>query len=187
MVHDDGGGVARAGERGTSGLAERIARVAHAGQVDKLGRDYAQAHLAPIANGAATLGVPFAQDAAWLHDVLEDTGLSAADLMERGIPAVVVAAVESVTRRADETYDELISRACLDPVGRFVKLVDNAWNITCNPVLAGRDPARAATMLTDRYLPARVLLLAACELAEGDPRMAALQEALDDSLRRLTS
>jgi hypothetical protein len=143
-----------------------IAQEAHASQRDKLGRDYVDAHLRPIAEAAATFG-PEAGAAGWLHDVLEDTKVSADDLRERGIPEHVIDAIESVTKTPGREYDELITRACQHPLGRFVKLVDNAWNIACNPALAEVDPDKAQDLMTRKYLPARVRLLAACEL-EGD-------------------
>lgn len=137
-----------------------LAREAHAGQTDKLGRDYFSAHLAPIAAGAALFGEP-AERAAWLHDVIEDTEVTADALLERGVDRDVVAAVESVSRRSDESYEQLIRRASAHPVGRLVKLVDNAWNIMSNPELAAVDPARARQLLEERYYPARDRLLAA--------------------------
>ena len=161
-----------------------IARRAHAGQVDKAGRDYVDAHLAPIAEAAAVFG-PDAESAGWLHDVLEDTSITAAELLRLGVDAAVVDAVDSVTRRADETYDQLIDRACAHPLGRHVKLVDNAWNIASRPFLAAIDAELAATMVTERYLPARARLLAAAALTEDSPEMREVQAVLDRHLERL--
>jgi (p)ppGpp synthase/HD superfamily hydrolase len=124
--------------------ARELARRAHQGQRDKAGRDYFEDHLLPIATASAAFGGEVVA-AAWLHDVLEDTNATVDDLTRAGIPQSVTAAVESVTRGQDETYSELILRACADPVGRYVKLVDNAWNITSNAVLAQVDPDRAAS------------------------------------------
>ena len=158
--------------------AREFARRAHAGQRDKAGREYFEGHLVPIASAAQVFG-PDVLAAAWLHDVLEDTAATAEDLARAGIPADVVAGVESVTRRSGETYSELIQRACADSVGRFVKLVDNAWNITANPNLAEVDPARAASLLKRRYEPARQQLLAACGLDPASPAVLEVQHVLD--------
>lgn len=154
---------------------KKLAQAAHAGQTDKAGRDYFEAHLTPIAAGAAIFG-PLAVQAAWLHDIVEDTAYTVEQLADEGVAPEVVAAVDAVTRR-DETYRELIDRACGDPVGRYVKLVDNAWNITCNPDLAARAAAEA--LLVDRYVPARRRLLAACDLDEESAVVQALQKILD--------
>lgn len=164
--------------------AKTIARDAHAGQLDKVGRDYFCAHLEPIASAAQVFGSAVTA-AAWLHDVLEDTSVTAADLKSAGVSSTVIQAVQSVTRREDETYTELIERASADPVGRLVKLVDNAWNITCNPLLAASDPQRAASMLKDRYEPARRRLLAACDLDQDSPVVAEMQSLLDAAAARL--
>ena len=137
-----------------------LARDAHVGQVDKLGRDYFTAHVLPIAAGASLFGEQ-AEKAALLHDVIEDTAVTAEDLRARGVEPAVVSAVESVSRRDDETYEQLIGRAMVHPVGKIVKLVDNTWNILSNPELAKLDPKRARQLLEERYLPARDRLLIA--------------------------
>jgi hypothetical protein len=158
--------------------AREFARHAHAGQRDKAGQEYFEGHLEPIATAAQVFG-PDVVAAAWLHDVLEDTAATAEDLARAGIPALVIAGVESVTRRSGEEYSELIQRACADSVGRFVKLVDNAWNITANPNLVQVDPAGAASLLKRRYEPARQELLAACGLDLAAPAVLEMQRILD--------
>lgn len=182
--------------------ARALARAAHAGQVDKQQRDYFDAHLAPIARGADALAEHLELDAAdltslgprerdrlvaaaWLHDVLEDTATTAAGLASEGIDPRTIAAVESVTRRADEPYEALISRSCAHPLGRLVKLVDNAWNLTSNPDLARIDPARARELREERYLPARQRLLDAAGLTEGSPALQRMQRTLDGERERL--
>lgn len=117
-----------------------------------------------------------------VHDIVEDTAYTVEQLRAEKVRPEVVAAVDAVTRR-DETYRELIGRACADPIGRYVKLVDNAWNITCNPDLAAR--AAAETMLTDRYLPARRRLLTACDLEEDSPPVLRMQSILAEQRRAL--
>ncbi|MGI6797742.1 HD domain-containing protein [Gordonia sihwensis] len=162
----------------------RLARQAHSGQCDKLGRDYADGHLAPIAAAAHSFG-QVAVQAAWLHDVMEDTALTAEALLAAGVNPEVVSAVESVTRIQGEKYVHLIERAAAHPVGRQVKLVDNAWNIVLNPELAEIDPQRASSMLTKRYVPARQRLLAACGLDESAPLVQTIQRVLDGHRKEL--
>jgi (p)ppGpp synthase/HD superfamily hydrolase len=135
-----------------------FARRAHAGQVDQQGRDYFEHHLLPV----SALLRPFGDDAATaglLHDVLEDTRATSDDLRALGLPDAVVAAVESVTRRADEPYEALIERAAGHPLGRLVKLADNWHNLSSNAELARSDPEKAAR-LRRRYEAARVRLTA---------------------------
>lgn len=167
--------------------ARTVAAEAHGTQKDKLDRNYVDAHLRPIAEAAAVFGTDAAA-AGWLHDIIEDTPLTADGLREQGIPDHVVAAVESVTEGpAEEPYEELISRACADPLGRLVKLVDNAWNITCNPDLAQRDPEKARDLMTRKYVPARARLLAASGFDAEAPEVVLMQAILDGHLARLHS
>lgn len=163
-----------------------LAREAHAGQRDKVGRDYFEAHVLPIAAGASLFGET-AEQAAVLHDVLEDTELTAADLLARGVGPEVVAAVESVTRREGETYDGFITRAARHPVGKLVKLVDNAWNIMSNPELAEQDPEKAQQLLEERYLPARDRLLASIGINQCWLGYVELQSLLEAEHQALTA
>lgn len=161
-----------------------LAREAHAQQRDKLGHDYFDAHLRPIAEAAGTFGKD-ASAAGWLHDILEDTEVTVEDLRRYGFPNHVVAAVESVIKRPSQPYDELITRACADPLGRLVKLVDNAWNITCNPALAIRAPEKAEALLVEKYLPARKRLLAASQFDLETPQVVRMQDVLDSHFGRV--
>ncbi|MEZ5087952.1 MAG: phosphohydrolase [Tessaracoccus sp.] len=161
-----------------------IARRAHAGQVDRAGRDYFDAHLIPIAEAASLFGWD-AEAAGWLHDVIEDTKVTLPQLSRWGVRDTVVGAIDSVTRRSDESYDELITRAAAHPLGRLVKLADNAWNITSNPGLAAIDPGKAASLLEERYFPARERLLSAAGFTETSDEILRLQHILDRHHQRL--
>lgn len=148
--------------------AYALAKTAHAGQVDKQDRDYFEAHLVPIAARLAVHG-DYAQMGGILHDIIEDTRehpepYTADRLLALAVPPVVVAAVVSVTREPDEPYMHMIKRACLDPLGVLIKLEDNHHNIASAPGLATTDPAKATSLLTQRYLPARDLLTTAATL-----------------------
>ncbi|MEE2044983.1 HD domain-containing protein, partial [Nocardiopsis tropica] len=106
--------------------ASRLAWSVHAGQVDRAGRPYSE-HVFAVRDLLAPHGV-HAQMAGVLHDVLEDTPVTADDLRGRGCPEAVVRAVESVSRRPGESYGDLVRRAAADPLGRLVKLADNRHN-----------------------------------------------------------
>jgi (p)ppGpp synthase/HD superfamily hydrolase len=134
--------------------ATEFARLTHAGQVDKAGVDYLL-HVTAVSAALEVYGVD-AQIAGVLHDVLEDTGLTADDLRAADVPAHVIAAVESVTRRPGEAYMDLIRRAAADPLGRLVKLADNRHN-SDEARLSLLPPGQAAS-LRRRYAAARVLL-----------------------------
>ena len=62
--------------------------------------------------------------AAVLHDVVEDTDWSLELLKAEGFSEPILRAIDSLTRREDETYEEFVARAGRDPIGRRVKLAD---------------------------------------------------------------
>lgn len=138
---------------------------AHTGQTDAQGRDYYTHHLAPIAASVEHLGDD-AIIAALGHDYIEDIHAGALDsgvaaLKAAGTPDRAIAAIVAVTRRPGETYATLIARAAADPLACEIKLADNTHNIAANPALAATDPAKAHSLLTKRYLPARDQLITA--------------------------
>ena len=134
--------------------ATELARQAHAGQTDKAGVDYF-GHLTAVRDALEPFGVD-AQIAGVLHDVLEDTRVTARDLWLAGVPDHVITAVESVTRREGETYMGMIRRAAADPLGRLVKLADNRHN--CDEGRLALLPEGQAASLRNRYARARVFL-----------------------------
>lgn len=142
-----------------SSYAEELARKAHAGQVDKQGRDYATYHLQPVAALLAPFGAE-AVSVGWLHDIVEDTDTTLEDLHAARFSYWVVNAVDSVTRRPDESYLDMVRRAAADPYGRLVKLMDNWVNLRGLEDLAKVDPEKAAS-LRKRYTAARIILLGA--------------------------
>ncbi|MFI7426632.1 hypothetical protein ACIBPB_06560 [Micromonospora sp. NPDC049836] len=76
---------------------------------------------------------PFrAQMVAVLHDVLEETAVTAGDLRAAGLPDEVVAAVIAMTHRPEDTYEEYIEQVAGDPLARQVKLADLADNLANN-------------------------------------------------------
>jgi hypothetical protein len=97
-----------------------LAARAHAGQVDKAGAPYILHPLRMVLR----LESEEERIVAALHDVVEDCGVTLADLRAEGFSEAVVAAVESVTRRPDETYEDFVERAAANPIARRVKRAD---------------------------------------------------------------
>ncbi|XKH58386.1 HD domain-containing protein (plasmid) [Citricoccus nitrophenolicus] len=136
--------------------AARIARREHAGQVDKSGADYIT-HLARVATSVRTRGGTADQIAtAWLHDVLEDCPVTAADLAAEAIPGNVIEAVVAMTKTRREPLDAYCARVKANPIALMVKAADIDDNT---------DPARVATLdeptrtrLATKYAKARALL-----------------------------
>lgn len=134
------------------GVARRIATQAHAGKVDKAGKDYIL-HPQAVARAMAAHGTAM-EAAGWLHDVLEDTVVSAGDLLAQGIPEDVVRLVEAVTRREGEGYlDDFIPRIIIEGGPRAValKLADIAHNLA--PGRATLKPSQR-----ERYQRAEAML-----------------------------
>ena len=97
-----------------------LAAKAHTGQVDKGGAPYI---LHPIRVMLACEGEQ-AKIVALLHDTLEDTALTAADLRREGFPKEIVQAVLCLTRRQDEDYMDYIARVSKNPLAAEVKRAD---------------------------------------------------------------
>ncbi|MGW4110131.1 HD domain-containing protein [Actinosynnema sp. NPDC004786] len=116
--------------------AIRIARAAHEGQVDKSGRPYIDHPLRVMARVSGE----HARMAAVLHDVVEDTDVTAEDLRAAGCPPEVVATVLALSHRDGESQEDYLARVRTDPVAVAVKRADIADN-TSPPRLALLDPA----------------------------------------------
>ena len=97
-----------------------IAAKAHEGQVDKAGAPYV---LHPL-RMMLRLSKSNERITAVLHDVVEDCGVTLETLRAEGFPEQVIEAVDSVTRRSEESYEAFVLRAASNPIGRRVKLVD---------------------------------------------------------------
>lgn len=83
-------------------LALQIAQKAHAGQVDKAGKDYI---LHPM-TVASYMDTDTEKAIAYLHDVLEDTDVTV-DALREIFPNEIVDTLITLTHRKDESYFEL--------------------------------------------------------------------------------
>lgn len=112
--------------------AERIARAAHAGQVDKLGVDYFN-HVRSVADAVAHLGTEY-EIVGLLHDSLEDCNdpkIVSLDLLNAEFGPPIAAAVDAMTKRAGEHYtQDYIPRLLANTIARAVKHADLAHNLS---------------------------------------------------------
>lgn len=104
--------------------AVEIARNAHEGQVDKSGQPYLGHPLRVMGRVEGD----HARMAAALHDVLEDTPVTAEDLLAAGCPPEVVATVVALTHLPDESQEAYLARVVADPAAVVVKRADIADN-----------------------------------------------------------
>ena len=103
-----------------------LAAKAHTGQVDKGGAPYI---LHPIRVMLACEGEK-EKIVALLHDTLEDTALTAADLRRAGFSEEIVQAVCCLTRGQKEDYMDYIARICENALAARVKYADLQDNPT---------------------------------------------------------
>jgi hypothetical protein len=134
-----------------SGSLERaiaIAAAGHEGQLDKAGAPYI---LHPLRVMAAQTTIE-AKIVAVLHDVVEDTGVTLAELRDEAyFQEPILQALEFVTRRPEDSYEGFIERCAFDPIARAVKLADLEDNM--NTLRLMEFDAKAAERFS-RYLAA---------------------------------
>jgi hypothetical protein len=97
-----------------------IAAKAHDGQVDKGGNPYIMHPLRVMMNCKSEA----AKICAALHDTIEDSITTFDDLKEQGFSDEIVTALDCLTKREGETYDEFISRILPNETACRVKLAD---------------------------------------------------------------
>lgn len=97
-----------------------LAATYHAGQTDKAGQPY-------ILHTLRVMMRQQTEDArivAVLHDVVEDTAITIADLSRAGFSDAVVLAVDLLTRRPDVAYEDYLEAVAANPLARAVKIAD---------------------------------------------------------------
>lgn len=119
-----------------------IALKAHAGQVDKAGAPYI---LHPLRVMMA-MTTDAERAAAVLHDVIEDSPWTAADLSDAGMPAEVVDAVVAVTKVKPCVYEDYLAQVKRNPIARTVTIADLWDNLNLDrlPEVTDTDLAREA-------------------------------------------
>ena len=124
-----------------------LAVQAHRGQVDKVGQPYIL-HLLRVmlrveGEAAQIVGV--------LHDLVEDTRYSFDDLRALGYSEEIVQALDGLTHRPDESYEQFVERASANPLARRVKRADLEDNMDIRrlPVVSEKDRERL-----NRYIAA---------------------------------
>ncbi|MEY3201804.1 MAG: hypothetical protein RIR70_1354, partial [Pseudomonadota bacterium] len=114
----------------------------HADQQDKAGQPYILHPLRVMLKLASEeekiVGV--------LHDTVEDGDVSLEDLTRAGFSERVVAAIDCLTKRAGEPYDNFIARIAANDLARSVKIEDIKDNLdlTRLTALTDEDWARVA-------------------------------------------
>ena len=134
--------------------AFELAATVHAGQVDQAGLPYLShpmrvaARLVPEGELAVAAGL--------LHDVVEDSATTIDDLRAAGMPPEVCKAVDALTKRPDEGYEQAVARAAAHPLAATVKAADLADN--SDPARLALLDARRRERLETKYTLGRQLL-----------------------------
>lgn len=105
-------------------LALSIAKKAHKGQYDKAGVDYIEHPLFV----ASLVDTEEEKAVALLHDVLEDSPYTAEELILAGLPETVVSAVQILTKKKGQDYQQYLELVKSSPIARRVKLADLKHN-----------------------------------------------------------
>lgn len=121
-------------------LARQVAEQAHQGQKDKGGRPYIE-HPKAVAGAVEELEEKIV---AWLHDVVEDSDTTLADLKQYGFSRRIVQSVDVLTRREGQNYEAYLKGVKRDMNAWGVKIADLKHNmdLTRIPAPTTEDEAR---------------------------------------------
>lgn len=109
--------------------AIELAIAAHRGDVDKGGQPYILHPLSLMLQLHERDSDLDAMIVAVLHDTVEDSDLTLGDLKAEGFSDAVVTAVDALTKREGESYQDFISRLGPNPLARRVKIADLEHNM----------------------------------------------------------
>lgn len=117
-----------------------IAVEAHRGQKDKSGAPY-------ILHPLRVMGRVHSDTekiVAVLHDVVEDTQWTFDDLRKEGFTEDVIQAIDFVTKRDGESYENFVRRSATNPLARRVKIADleDNMDIRRNQAVTPKDAER---------------------------------------------
>lgn len=93
---------------------------AHTGQTDRAGHPYILHPLRLMSKCRTTDEMVICL----LHDVVEDSNITINHLRENGFPKHIVSAVEALTRRKMENWDDYIDRVLKNPLSVKIKQLD---------------------------------------------------------------
>ncbi|CAB1252936.1 Guanosine-3',5'-bis(Diphosphate) 3'-pyrophosphohydrolase [Clostridiaceae bacterium BL-3] len=131
-----------------------IAAKAHEGQVDKGGEPYILHPLRVMFSRKTEIEMICAV----LHGVVEDTDISLDYLRDQGFSEEVLSALDALTRRDGETYDEYISRIIENRIASHVKMCDLCDNMDLsrikNPSDADHERVKKYRKAEDRIFDA---------------------------------
>lgn len=130
--------------------AIELANRAHAGQVDLAGEPYI---LHPL-RVMMTREKEIERICAVLHDVVEDSNISFDDLRKEGFSEEVIKALDCLTKRPGESYNEFIDRVVGNDIACQIKKADLCDNLNLsrikNPTEKDRERIKKYNYALDR-------------------------------------
>lgn len=133
-----------------------LATYAHSGQKRKVTNQPYIFHSIRVMLNAAKFGQEYAIVAV-LHDTVEDTDVTIAQLISEGFSPDVVEAVEYLTKVDYRPYNEYLLRVKSNPLARIVKILDIEDNMSDLHTLAVFD-VEGAERLRKKYETALAVL-----------------------------
>jgi (p)ppGpp synthase/HD superfamily hydrolase len=124
-----------------------IAVTAHEGQKDRYGAPYIFHPLRVMAR----VQTAREKTVAILHDVVEDTDWTFEKLRREGFPEEIISALDCLTKREKEPYEDLVRRSAGNPLARPVKIADLEDNMDIRRMPEVADEAKARL---EKYLRA---------------------------------
>lgn len=116
--------------------AERLARKLHKGQFRRDGKTPYIKHVESVAKRVQSyvtdrrLAIHLtAQTVAWLHDIIEDTDMTAEGLADLGFARSTINSVVAITKVKGEAYEDYLKRVKKDDCARQVKILDMIDNL----------------------------------------------------------
>ncbi|MCA9131619.1 MAG: hypothetical protein KDA45_00620 [Planctomycetales bacterium] len=117
-----------------------------------------------------------AQQIAVMHDLVEDTEITLAELRRRGFAEEVVQAVDLVTHKPQDSYAEYVVRLKGNALARQVKLSDLQDNSALNRVLYRSDRLQRDLQRIQRYLLSHQFLMDRIDEDHYRARMKEMEE-----------
>jgi len=115
-----------------------IAVAAHKGQKDR----YAAPYILHPLRVMARVQTAKEKTVALLHDVVEDTDWTFEKLRREGFTEEIISAVDCLTKRTEEPYEDLVRRAAGNPLARPVKIADLEDNMDLRRLAEVTDEAK---------------------------------------------
>lgn len=136
--------------------AIHLAEFAHRNQFDKAGFPYIE-HPKRVLETVKAMGVkPYVQQAAILHDVVEDTPFTISMLSDLGFAEPVLVVVDLVTRRDGVSADQYYAEIAKNPDAAAVKIADIRDNLA--PWRLSYLPDATQERLREKYRKALIAI-----------------------------